>query len=224
MHARTALSAARSVHATSLTPIQHTTSRSFRTAADVRLQCMVKHPHLSEFHSLAEHLHAGLLEGTSTVSCYVPQPFRLRIGKRRYTPDCYVVEGHQRRVIELKPRGEFDDALKAPLEAFFAVQGMAFEVLANESVYERALEAQNWLAVTQVLHLNRDMETHAQELQLLDDLQARQSCVLGDILDPGNRYESAALELATFRLLHRGVLTANLTEAALDFDIRVAIA
>lgn len=196
MHTRHTFSAARAVHAESLTPTQHTTSRSFRTAADVRLQCMVKHPHLSEFHSLAEHLHAGLLEGTPSVSCYVPQPFRLRIGKRRYTPDCYVVEGHKRRMIELKPRGEFDDALKAPLEAFFAMQGMVFEVVANESVYERSLEAQNWLAVTRVLHLNRELNTHAQELEVLEAIAPSQGRALGEIIDPGHRRESLGLELA----------------------------
>lgn len=209
---------ARSVRTQSLTPIQHTTSRSFRIAADVRLQWMVKHPHLSEFHSLAEHLYAGLLEGTPTVSAYVPQPFQLRVGKRAYKPDFYVVEGHQRRVVELKPRGEFDEALREPLEAFFELQGMRFEVVANERTYERSLEAQNWLSVARVLYQHRDLETYPLELQVLERVCAPEGLQLGELIDPGDRHETLTAEVATFRLLHRGVLKANLAEAPLDFD------
>lgn len=83
------------VNADTLEPHQQPTTRQFKIATDFYAQFMLKHPALSEFHSRAEHLFAGLLEGDPTVTSYVPQPFMLRVGKRRYKPDCYVVTDNQ---------------------------------------------------------------------------------------------------------------------------------
>lgn len=210
------------VRVESLIPFQHRAQRQFRIAADVRVQHMVKHPHVSEFHSLAEHLHAGLLEGTPSVTVYVPQPFALRIGKRRYTPDFYVVDGDQRRVEELKPRGEFDEALWRPLEAFFAAQGMRFEVVSNESVFARIIEAQNWLTIVQALHLSRDLDTVATETKVMRIVEAQSFITVADLVDLGDREGTLNQEIALFRLLHRGVLKAALENEPLDFKTRVA--
>lgn len=207
--------------AESLVPVQHRASRAFRIAADVRVQRMLKHPYLSEFHSIAEHLYAGLLEGTPSVTCYVPQPFRLRIGKRRYTPDCYVVDGDQRRVLELKPRGEFDEALHVPLVRFFAVHGMTFEVVSNESVFARVVEAQNWLELVRALHLNRDLNTEVAEDRILDRMRDATPVSVGDFVDPGNRADTLYQEIALFRLMHRGVVRADLHVGPFDYNIQV---
>lgn len=204
-----------------LIPAQHRANREFRIAADVRLQVMLKHPYISEFHSHAEHLYAGLLEGSPTVTSYVPQPFALRVGKRRYKPDFYVVDGDQRRVIELKPGGDFDPALWGPLEAFFTTQGMQFEVISNESVIHRIVEAQNWLEIVRALYLNRDLDTLAAEAHLLDRFEVESPMSIGDIVDPGDRDGTLEQEIALFRLLHMGKLTANLDHAPLDYATKV---
>lgn len=211
------------VRVDSLIPCQHRARRQFRIAADVRVQRMLKHPHVSEFHSLAEYLYAGLLEGTPSVTCYIPQPFALAVGKRRYTPDFYVVDGDQRRVLELKPRGEFAEALRGPLDAFFAAQGMRFEVVSNESVFSRVVEAQNWLEIVRALYLSRDLDTLAAETQVLALVEHDRSLTIGDVVDPGNREGTLNLEIALFRLLHRGCLKAPLSDRALDLDTRVTL-
>ena len=76
----------RLVMADTLAPQQRKTSLAFKKACDFRAQQMLKHPTLSEFHSRAEHLHAGLLEGDPDVISYTPQPFLLRLHGKPYQP------------------------------------------------------------------------------------------------------------------------------------------
>lgn len=211
------------VRVDSLTPMQHRASRQFRIAADVRLQHMLKHPCVSEFHSLAEHLYAGLLEGTPSVTCYVPQPFALQVGKRRYKPDFYVVDGDQRQVLELKPRGEFSQALREPLQAFFAYHGMQFTVVSNETVFARVVEAQNWLDIVRALYLSRDLDTQAAEADVLGQFEGQPSLTVGEFVDPGDREATLSQEIALLRLLHRGQLTAALVERPLDYATRITL-
>lgn len=214
---------ARQVKADSLEPAQQPTPPAFQTATDFRQQVMLKFPHLADFHSFAEHLDAGLLEGDPHVQIYVPHPFRLRIGKRRYTPDCYVVADNQpRRVRELRPRGEMSDALRVPLTHFFAQHGMRFEVIDNEAVYARATEAENWLEIVRILHQARDLATAHAEYAVLERVRCSGACTLGDVIAPGDRASTYRDEIALFRLLHRGTLCANLTSAPLDFDTEIA--
>lgn len=206
-----------------LAPAQHRADRRFRIAADVRLQRMLKHPHISEFHSHAEHLYAGLLEGNPAVTAYVPQPFALYVGKRRYKPDFYVVDGNERRVMELKPRGEFNPALWGSLEAFFETQGMRFEVVSNESVIARIVEAQNWLEIVRALYLNRDLDTHAAEAQLLEWFEAGDAIPFSEFVDPGDRDGTLEQEIAVLRLLHMGRLTADLEGFPLDYSTEIRL-
>jgi hypothetical protein len=212
------------VHIDTLAPVQHRADRNFRIATNVRIQRMLKHPHISEFHSLAEYFYAGLLEGTPAVSVYVPQPFSLRVGKRRYKPDFYVLERDRRRVVELKPRGEFSEALWQPLDAFFAAHGMHFEVISNEEVFSRKIEAQNWLEVVRALNLCRDLDTQVAESSVLDQCQGAGTLTLGDLIDPGDRDRTLETEIALFRLLHRGHLSANLSNRPLDYATSVQLA
>jgi hypothetical protein len=207
------------VKAETLEPHQQPTPRGFKIATDFRQQVMLKHPALSDFHSRAEHLHAGLLEGEPAVTSYVPQPFPLRIGKRRYTPDCYVVaDNARRRVVELKPEGKMDEALAGPLSHFFTQRGMDFQVVSNESVYAREVEAENWLEIVRILHMARAVTTTSQETELLERFAHQGPCTLGDLIDPGDRERTYQHEIALFRLLHRGQLRGDLTERPLDFD------
>lgn len=216
---------ARLVKADSLEPHQQKTQPGFKTACDFRQQCMIKHPFLSDFHSRAEHLYAGLRESEVPVSCYVPQPFRVRIRRRLYTPDCYVVSDSQPRlVVELKPRGEMPEDLQIPLTHYFAQYGMRFEVISNESVYEREIEAENWLEIVRILHMSRDLGTTDAEQVILEMLyQKNGGCSLGDVIDHGDRDRTYLQEIALFRLLHRGHIVAELTGHPLNFDTAFAL-
>ena len=185
---------------------------------------MLKHPRLSHFHSRAEYLHAGLLEGDPDVISYVPQPFLLRVGARRYTPDCYVVRrGAGREVLELKPGGQMDAALQDPLTAFFARKGMTFRVVSNESVFEQQQLAENWLLIVNVLHQARWVDTDTMETRVLEQVWQLDRCQLGDLVDAGDRDRTYYQEIALLRLLHRGRLTAPLDSAPLEFNTEITL-
>ncbi|MEE8058418.1 MAG: hypothetical protein V3T17_11375 [Pseudomonadales bacterium] len=206
------------VRARDLSPRQRHTRAGFKRSIDCYERCMLKHPARSVFHSRAELYHAALLESDPTVTSYVPQPFSLSISGKMYIPDCYVVQSGKRRVIELKPRGEFDDALHEPLAAYFSLQGMVFEVVPNEWALNRSMEAENWLQIISVLHTGQALDTDVDESQILIQFQRQPTLALGEILDPGDRLGSLSNEVALFRLLHRGVITSNLSDAPLDYS------
>lgn len=214
-------SPARLITTNSLVPCQQPTRPNFKTACDFRQQVMCKHPFLSDFHSLAEHLYAGLNEGDHAVRSYVPQPFLLRLRGQYYQPDCYVVyQDGTRKVVELKPRGEFAEDKRGPLVAFFDEHGMVFEVISNEMVFARRIEAQNWLEIVRILQMAQSLDTRQAEEDLLGWFYQHEHATLGDIVDAGDRARTYLSEIALFRLLHRGQLTARLTKQGLDYDTR----
>lgn len=55
-----------------LEPHQQVARQNFKTATDFRQKVMFKYPFLSEFHSRAECLYAGLLKGDPSVISYIP--------------------------------------------------------------------------------------------------------------------------------------------------------
>lgn len=206
-----------SVVAQSLVPCQVPTRKKLRVATDCHEQRFVKFPFVATLHSYSEFLYAGLLESDPKVTSFVPQPFRLRIGRRKYIPDFYVVSGLHRIVIEMKPRGEFDSALSTPLEAFFNFHGMKFSIVSNESVLKREREALTWLDITRRLASADDIDTGALEFKLYDQIQIEGDVELGDIIDEVDRAGSYPKEIALLRLLHRGKLQADLT-SPLQYD------
>lgn len=215
-HSQIAL--AQEVQAVSLEPKQHRAPRTFRVQCDCYLQTLIKFPYVAEFHSYAEWLQAGLCEGDPQVTTFIPQPFRLRVQGKRYIPDLYLVKNGQRRVIELKPRGEFDEAKTACLAAFFAQYDMVFEVHANEDQLHQEQAALNWLTVVRTLVRAEDLDTQTEELQLMQDWPASTALPLSEWLDPGNREHTYLTEIALFRLAHRGWLCPNFASGPLDYE------
>lgn len=210
---------ARLVSSDTLVPCQQTTQPGFKTATNFSQQVMLKHPFLSDFHCLAEHLHAGLCEGDPEVVAYVPQPFQLRIRGQYYKPDCYkAMKSGQRLVLELKPRGEFSDDKRIPLEHFSLKYNMEFRVVSNESIFERRIEAENWLRITQVLNIAKTYDTTNEEGTLLKRFYQQPQCTLGSVVDTGDRERTYREEIALFRLLHRGQIQASLCQQVLDYD------
>ncbi len=213
------------VHANDLVPHQHSTQLNFKRATDFRVCCFIKHPGLSEFHSLSEYLHAGLLEADPTVTAFVPQPFQLTIRGRRYKPDCYVVRGGERLVLEIKPRGEFADDKRLPLEQFFDLNGMKFKVISNESILDRRQEAENWIDIIHTLHQARSIDTKRAELDVIDMFYqaGEEGCRLDEVIEPGDREMTYESEVSVFRLLHRGKIKADLSSCPIDFNTRFTL-
>ena len=131
---------------------------------------MLKYNGIGHFHSLAEYFHTALLEGDWRVEIYVPQPFRFYFGREIYIPDIYYVREGQCFVGELKPGGEFDEALQTVCHDYFSVRGMTFEVIDNESILEYAMPAQNWLAVVRFLLTYEELDTERARLDVLQQL------------------------------------------------------
>ncbi|MFA0813335.1 hypothetical protein [Microbulbifer epialgicus] len=48
--------------------------------------------------------------------------------------------GH-RQVLEIKPKGIFDDSLRILLEQYFMLHNIEFKVISNESIFSQLLEA-----------------------------------------------------------------------------------
>lgn len=211
------------VKARDMTPRQHHTKAGFKRRTDCYERVMLKHPFRSVFHSRAELYYAALLEADPAVTSYVPQPFSLAVSGRAYIPDCYVLRNGQRVVVELKPRGEFDDALRVPLEKFFEQYGMRFQVVANEFALEQHLVAENWLSIISALVQTESLDTHQTEIKQLDQFSIRENLRLGQLIDPCNRIGSLVEEAALFRLLHRGLVQADLGSAPLDYDTEFSL-
>lgn len=212
----------RDTAAASLTPCQVDTKRDFRVATDFRVAQLLKHQPPSQFHSLAEYYHAALLEGDPTVSRYVPQPFMLTIGKRRrYVPDCYVVRDGQVEVVELKPRGKFDEHRCEALEAYFRNQRIRFLAIPNEAVFSRVIEARNWLLIVQMLVIHCELDTAKWEMNLFDRVRQQGSTRLADWVLRQDRSSSRVQEIALLRLLHQGKLRADLTRERFSYATEV---
>lgn len=190
-------------------PVRRLTKFKFRKDAEFFEQRMVKHPDRSEFHSYPEYLYAALLESDSDVRAYVPQPTELPVGHRAYWPDFYVEHLEGRKLIELKPRGEFDEKRQKLIERAASLYGMGFEVVDNAWALERKTLAENWHVVVRLLARFEFLETPREEEIALAALSGGERS-FGDLIDSGDRPRSFLLELATFRLLHSGKISADL--------------
>jgi len=207
-----------------LLPIQQVgTASKLLRSADCYQQRFIKFDGVGIFHSYAELLHAALLESNPAVTSFTPQPFFLRIGRRRYIPDCYYVLDGKRYVVELKPRGEFADEMKLPLEAFFDYENIKFKVISNDSVLEHELIAQNWLRIIRVLINARHEDTQVEEIRLWESFLITPKAYLDDIISFSNRFSSRSREIALFRLIHKGKLTINFNDRDIGINTEVSL-
>lgn len=207
----------------SLIPAQQPTSLKLTKRTDFYEQRCVKFPGRACFHCYAEFIHALLLEADPTVTSFVPQPYQMVVHRELYVPDVYLVRNGRIEVLELKPGAQFESAKLTPLRAFFAQYGMHFDVLANETVFERERLALHWLPIVQVLaqaHY-QGLETGETEQRLFDAARDQTVLTVGDLLGDAPRAERYWAELALYRLLHRHDVHCDLSNAPLDYDTEV---
>ena len=200
---------------------QHPTSIGLRKHTDCYDQKCLKFKGTGVFHSRAELLHAALLEGDPSVSVYIPQPLRFRIGSRNYIPDCYLRRGNDRIIRELKARGEFDKEWQKLLEDYCSFKGYSFEVIANEWVFDQEQLAENWLTIMQVLARGIDRQTEAVEYKILFNRLSPDGNSFGELIDESDGESRVIMELAILRLLHAGKIKADLKHHPLDYETGV---
>jgi hypothetical protein len=203
------------VKADSLLPQQHQTRRKFAVGCDFYVQRFVKYPDLAMFHSLAELLFAALLEGDPDVRGFVPQPFSLHVGGKRYTPDFFVQRGATQEVVELKAKVSLPEPMEMALSAFFDLHGMRFFVERNERVMQREQEARNWLDIVRRLAANRLLDTSATQMSLWQRFQAEKQMCFSDVVDVSEREASLLAEIALLTLLHKGRVRTELSKTPL---------
>ncbi len=213
------------VKADSLLPAQQPSSRQILTAADTYQQRFVKYPLLGTFHSYAEFIHALLLEANAEVRSFIPQPFLLWVNGRRYIPDCYVAQTSGVAVIELKARGEMLNPSPDLVRRFFEWEGMGFEVLDNEIVLAREMEALHWLRLIQVMVVadQYHLDTRAEENELLQACAMHGTLALGDLISPRRHELQYQQEVALYRLLHQHRLETDLVHRPLDYDSEIRL-
>ncbi len=210
-------------HNESWVPRQIPTSLKLLKATDFYEQRCLKFAGCGQFHSRAELIHAALLEGNPKVRRYTPQPFRFRVGSKCYIPDCYV-ETERKIVRELKPRGSFDEELYHHISTLCDLHDIDFEVLSNEAVLDQEQLAENWLVILRMLLWAGDLDTGFQEREIIESLLGQPIFCLGDYVEPLDRELSYTAEIAIFRLLHRGVLKANLESKCLSLETKFEVA
>ncbi|MFC3194302.1 hypothetical protein ACFODZ_08630 [Marinicella sediminis] len=212
------------IESESLTPIQqHSSAKKLNRATDYYLQRFIKFPQIAIFHSYPEYLHAALLEGNPLITSFVPQPFRLLVQNRRYVPDCFYVFRTKRYVIELKPEGKFDTKLKKPLKGYFKQQGFNFKVLTNESILKKETLALNWHHIVKTLLSAEMINTDTEELKIMDQLSVEGETEFGLLIKIGDRLANQKLEIAVFRLAHRGQIALDLKDRKINYSTMVAL-
>jgi hypothetical protein len=198
------------VSAGSLVPQQHFASIGFLKSADIYIQQFIKYSvSLSYFHSYQEFLHAALLESDKDVERFVPQPFKLRVGSRRYTPDCFYTRKGKRYVVEIKPEGQFPDHMKIPLEEFFSRKGMHFLVVSNESILLKESKALDWLDMVQLMVLYKDVNTDYEEGAAWELFARHPSLHFLDFIQFSSTEPDQRRLLALYRMAHAGVIKIN---------------
>lgn len=194
------------------------TSRGFRVSTDLYLQRFIKYPRIAECHSYSELLYLALLEFDPSVSSFTPQPKQLKIGGRRYVPDCFFVRGGERFYVELKPRGEFKESLHKPLIEYARRQNSKFEVISNESVLEHEQAAKNSLLILRVLLSSVDEDTDAAEEELLSLLLSNISLRVAEIIDHDDRIGNRHKEIALYRLVHKGLISIEIDQEPIGYQ------
>ncbi|WP_033414031.1 hypothetical protein [Kangiella aquimarina] len=207
-------------------PTCHHTPLRFRRQTNYYEQIMLKHPLPSPFHSLAEYLHAGLLEADPAVQSYVPQPYQFNINGKRYVPDIFVVRGNQKIVMELKPESKLPFHYEQYLVPFLQKYHIRFEVITNESVLAQEQKALNWLKIVRVLVAAQQNRIRTSQLQ--DEIismlaSSDEGMELGDLIDSGDRQRTYTMEIAVFRLAYAGLISLTLDRAPLDFDTVITL-
>lgn len=207
-----------SIKAKTLIPVEHATSLKLLKAADTYQQIFIKYPKCGIFHSYAELLHAALLESDPNVETFIPQPFRFRVGSAPYIPDCFLVKNGQRIVRELRSNGTFPDNWKEALHEFLSQYEMSFEIINNDEIYSREVEALNWLQIIQTIASGRSQDTSTLEKDVCFEIARAGSLALIEIISETDDFMQFSKLLSLYRLLHKGKITANLSVDPIHYN------
>lgn len=191
--------------------------------SDCYRQKFIKFDAVGTFHSLSELLYAALLESDIKVSTFTPQPTPFLIAGKKYFPDCFYVRKGKRHYVELKPKGVFNREKRIPMEEHGRSNDFEFLVVSNEEILSQKVKADNWLRIVRVLVSAAFENTEGEELEIIQRLNYEPSLALFEIIDAGDRIQRRFLEIALFRLAHRGIVSLDLDNESINPSTEVTL-
>lgn len=206
-------------------PRQHPTRRGFKTKIDCYMSRLVKFPEeVALAHCPYEAWFWGVLEGDPDVRYMVPQPYRFYIGTKRYTPDLYFERNGRRFIVEVKSEKDFENFKERSycLRDYLKPTVFEFIHITNESIAEREVFARNWLRIVHTLVTSTHINTERAAEIVMDRLHENPR-QLGDIIDISHRIDECQMEVALFRLAHRGKVKLELENERLCVDTGVSL-
>ena len=184
-------------------------------------------PELAFYHCETEYLFAGLQELDPRVTRFVPQPFKIAMGKNRYyVPDIYIeYEYGTRKVYELKAGGmeNFSEKTFACAERFFSDIHIEFGLISNDVIARSYLLGDNAQKMVRHLLLWQEESTELMETEILEEWQDRSVKTLKDLVKIFDEYEAGIVLAAIFKLIRKGRLLHNLASHKLSDQTRIWI-
>lgn len=206
-----------------LRPAQIPTRRSIKVGNNFFAMQMMKHREaVSEFHSRSELYFAALLESDVAVRRFVPQPFRLPLPAQPYQPDVWVqrVTGQEIVYEVTTPARKAGRPVKAATR-YLDAYGMTYQLVETPAVFDRELEAENWLTAVRWL-------TGFREVDLTDLMGHMRAIVghlgstpLGYLVEHFDQHNTDEVLVAACRLLHEGLLASDLATKPISLQTEV---
>lgn len=204
------------VYGTMFAPEQVQLTPSEKKPKNAYEQRCIKFPKIGIFIGELQYLLAGLLEGDPSITYFVPRPGEVPVGKTVQVPDFYVRDSNGGAIYIID--GSLSSPHNAELERHFADQGLEVKVIRPERILDLKQEAENWFEIVRALIAAEDVRTSVEEEYLRNLIPIGGSFPFGEIFDPSDRNATYHLEIAIFRLLHKGVFSAKLNSHRLSKD------
>jgi hypothetical protein len=207
-----------------LVPAQLPTPRSIKMSNNFFAMQTMKHCEaVSEFHSRSELYFGALLESDVAVQCYVPQPFRITLPSgRKYQPDFWVkrITGQEIVYEVTTPARRPGRPVKAATR-YLESYGMMYRLVETPAIFQRELEAENWLAIIRRLTGFRELELAELMRRILTLVQHLGATPLGYLVEHFEQQRSDEVLVAAYRLLHEGRLGADLETQPISLQTEV---
>ena len=179
------------------------------------------------YHSIEEWYYAAKLELDFTVERFTPQPTQYGAHGNRYIPDFFFLKTDGTRfVVEVKPKknvAKFESKYKPAMEAKARCENFKFLIIENEEIRAGAQLSKNAIYISRVLNGSSGLITDEEESQITRMLLVHGNCQYTDIIAKDNRVEKRLIEVALWRLVHRGRVAMNLRDQPISYDSSIRL-
>lgn len=200
-----------------IVPAQRDVPRQQKISKNHHQRWMPKHPErISRFDSRAELLFAALMEADTRVRRYVPQPFDIPIKQRQkwYRPDFYLARADgSEHVIEVTTPMRAEKRPIREVTAYLKSYGMQYDLVLTTWIYERLRLAESWLAISQIIHMYRDVDNAPARQAVTRGLKSHGALTTHELIQLESSIPGSMLLAAVCQMLHSGAVQAALEES-----------